>query len=184
MRLVVGITGASGVVVGQRVLEALEKGGHEVHLVVSKGAAPTIRQELGEAARLPATKRYADDDFETPPASSSFLALVDAVVVAPASMRTVAALAHGFTDNLVVRAADAALRLRKRVVLAPRESPLGEVALENMLKLARMGAVLVPPMVGYYAMPRSVDEVTAFIAGKVLDAAGVPNELYPRWKAD
>lgn len=184
MRIVVGISGASGVVVGQRVLKALEKGGHEVHLIVSRGAAPTLRQELGEAPRLPATKRYDDGDFEAGPASSSFLAVADAVIVAPASMRTVAALAHGLTDNLIVRAADAALRLRKRVVLAPRESPLGEVALENMLKLARMGAILVPPMVGYYAMPKTVDDVTDFIAGKVLDAAGVPNDLYARWKVD
>lgn len=184
MRIVVGLTGASGVVVGQRVLEALAAEKHEVHLVVSRKAAPTIAQELGDAPQLPATKRYEEDDFEAGPASSSFLAVTDAVIVAPASMRTVAALAHGLTDNLIVRAADAALRLRKRVVLAPRETPLGEVALENMLKLARMGAILVPPMVGYYAMPKSVDDVTDFLAGKVLDAAGVPNALYRRWKVD
>ncbi|MHB8584329.1 MAG: UbiX family flavin prenyltransferase [Thermoplasmatota archaeon] len=184
MRIVLGISGASGVVLGSRVAATLSAEKHETHLVITKGAEPTIAHELGPNANFPAAHRYADDDLTAALASSSFMATVDAMIVAPTSMKTVAALAHGFSDTVLLRAADAMLRLRKRLVLVPRETPMGEVGLQNMLTLARMGAIVVPPVVGWYAKPKTIDDVNEFLTGKILDAAGVPNAAYRRWGSD
>lgn len=181
MRIVVGVTGASGVVLGQKVCEALSRRKDEIHLVVSKAAQATVDLEIGPQADFPSSHRWDDDDFRAPLASSSFIATVDAVIVAPTSMKSAAALAHGLCDTVILRAADAALRLHRRLVLVPRETPLGEVALENLLRLARTGAIIVPPAVGWYARPKTIEDVNAFLAGKILDAAGVPNDLYTRW---
>lgn len=176
MKVIVAITGASGAVLGVRLLEQLQA--HEVHLIVTPAARVVIDHEVGEV-ELRATFRYDATDLAAPLASSSFG--VDAMVVVPCSMKTLAAIAHGYSHNLVVRAADNVLRTRGKLVLVPRETPLSLAALENMRAACMAGAVILPPVMAYYFGPQSVDEVTDFFVGKVLDLLGLPHELYRRW---
>lgn len=178
MRIVVAITGASGAVLGQRLLENLTE--HEVHLVVSEAGERIVAYELGEGAELLATARYGAKDLEAPLASSSFL--VDAMVVIPCSMKTLAGIAHGYADNLILRAADNVLRMGGRLVVVPRETPLSLADIENMRKVKLAGGIVLPPVMGYYYRPKTVDEVTDFFVGKVLDVLGIKHELYKRWR--
>lgn len=176
MRLVVAITGASGAVLAWRLLQEL--GAHEVDLITTPAAQTVIRHELGQPV-LPASRCFTADQLDAPIASSS--CLVDAMVVIPCSMKTLAAIAHGYSGNLVTRAAENVLRARKKLVLVPRETPLSLAAIDNMRAAFLAGAVILPPVMAYYYAPRSVGEVTDFFVGKVLDALGLPHELYRRW---
>jgi len=178
VRIVVAITGASGAVLGQRLLENLTE--HEVHLIISEAGEKVIAYELGEGAELPAAARYKADDLEAPLTSSSFL--VDAMVVVPCSMKTLAGIAHGYADNLILRAADNVLRMGRRLVVAPRETPLSLADIENMGKVKLAGAIVLPPVMAYYYKPRTVGEVTDFFVGKILDALGIEHKLYRRWQ--
>lgn len=176
MELVVAITGASGAVLGVRLLEQLRA--HQVHLIVSEAAWLVIRHELGDP-ELPCTHLYDEKALDAPIASSSNL--IDGMIVAPCSMKTLAAIAHGWTNNLVIRAADIALRMRRRLVLVPRETPLSLPAIENMRTASLAGAVILPATIAYYHAPKTVDDVTDFFVGKILDQFAIPNDLYRRW---
>ncbi len=182
-RLVVGITGATGVVYGVRLLEVLRRLGVETHLVMTRPAALTIGYELD---RTPAeVKALADrvhpvHDVGSPLASGSFRCL--GMVVAPCSMRTLAAVAHGFADNLLTRAADVMLKERRRLVLLVRETPLSLVHIENMAAATRAGAVIMPPLPAFYARPRTLEEMVDHTVGRVLDLFGLANDLAPRWR--
>lgn len=179
MQIVVAMTGASGVAIGARLLQALsEQPGHEVHLLVSHGAKAVMDHESGRVS-LPATHRWAVDDLSAPIASSS--RAPDAMVVAPCSMKTLAAIAHGYAADLIVRVADVMLRTGRPLVLMPRETPLSLPAIENMRLAKLSGAIILPPVMAYYFHPETVDEVTAFFAGKVLDVLGLEHNLYRRW---
>ncbi|MGQ9627743.1 MAG: UbiX family flavin prenyltransferase [Anaerolineae bacterium] len=177
MKIVVAITGASGAVLGQRLLENLTD--HEVHLIVSKAGEQVIALELGEGAHLPATARYSPHDFAAPLASSSFL--INAMVIVPCSLKTLAAIAHGYASDLIVRAAENVLRSGRKLIVVPRETPLSLSAIENMRSLKLAGAVVLPPVIAYYFQPRTVDEITDFFVGKILDALGLEHQLYRRW---
>lgn len=181
------ITGASAVRVGVAVARALHEYGVEVAgIIVSRGAYQVARYEDNlSPEELRSTLEsygpvYDESDLTSPLASSS--SQPDAMAIVPASMKTVAALASGYSGNLVVRAALSILRLGRRLVVAPRETPLGVIELENLARIARAGAVVVPLCVAFYNKPRSLDDVVSFLAGKVLDALGVPNDLYRRWR--
>jgi len=178
LRIIVAITGASGVVLAQRLLQNLRH--HEVHLIISPTAQEVIRLELGEDAVFPCYASYEATDFNAPLASSSFI--VDAMVVIPCSMKTLSAIAHGYAENLIVRAAENVLRLGKPLILVPRETPLSLMDIENMRAAKLAGAVILPPVVAYYHHPKSVDEITDFIVGKVLDVLGIEHSLYQRWE--
>ena len=185
----VAITGASGVRVGILVAEELVRLGVEVRgVIITRGALEVARHEEGLEPRELVEKLsniapvYEEDDFTSPLASSSNQP--EAMAVVPASMKTVALIANGIASTLVARAALAILRLGRRLVVAPRETPLGIVELENLVRLARAGALVVPLCVAYYHSPRSVDDITRFLAGKVLDALGITrHNLYRRWGA-
>jgi 4-hydroxy-3-polyprenylbenzoate decarboxylase len=180
MELVVSITGASGVIIGVRLLQVLaEQPAHRVHLVVSRAAEAVMDHELPAGVELPAAHRWAADDLTAPIASSS--RAPQAMVVAPCSTRTLSAIAHGYASDLIVRAADVMLRLGRPLVLLPRETPLSLPAIENMRLAKLAGAILLPPVIAYYPQPRSVDDVTDFIVGKVLDVLGLEHNLYRRW---
>lgn len=176
-RIVVAITGASGAAIGLRLLENLT--GHEVHLILSAGGKAVIDYELGRV-ELPASYLYKADQIDARLASSSFM--TDAMVVAPCSMKTLAAIANGFADNLVVRAAEIMLRTNRPLVLMPRETPLSLMAIENMRSVRLAGGIILPPVVGYYAAPQTIEDVTDFFVGKILDLLGIEHELYRRWK--
>ncbi|MDT8901269.1 UbiX family flavin prenyltransferase [Anaeroselena agilis] len=183
MRVVVGITGASGAVYGWRLLAALRKGGCEVHAVVSENGWTVLKHECGvgrDAVAALVQRLYEPDDYGAAPASGSFRA--DAMVVAPCSMRTLAAVAAGLADNLLTRAADVAVKEGRRLVLVPRETPLSAIHLENMLKLARLGVRIVPASPGFYHNPQDVAALVDMMVGKVCDALGVEHELFKRWE--
>jgi 4-hydroxy-3-polyprenylbenzoate decarboxylase len=180
--VLVAMTGATGAIYGIRLLEALQELGVESHLVVSRWADTTIRAETDwtpEEVRALATRVYEEGDLAAPPASSALATA--AMVVAPCSMRTAAAVANGISDNLIQRAAEVHLKERRPLVLLVRESPLSVIHLENMLRLARAGAVITPPVPAFYAKLRSLDDMVEHTVGRVLDQAGVQHELIRRW---
>ena len=184
-RLVVGITGASGALYGVRLLERARALGVETHLVATAAGVLNVHHELGlDRASLEsrATRAYSPGDIGACIASGSFA--TSAMVVAPCSMKSLAAIAHAFGDNLLTRAADVALKERRRLVVMPRETPLSLIHLENMATLTRAGAIVMPAMPGFYNLPRSVDDLVDFMVAKALDHLGVPNRLMARWGED
>lgn len=181
-RLIVGITGASGSIFGIRLLEMLRGTGIETHLVLSQWGARTLVHETSYTVQQVqdlATERYAIGDVGAAIASGSFLTM--GMVVAPCSMRTLGAIAHGVGDNLIHRAADVILKERRRLVLAVREAPLSEIHLENMLKLARMGASICPPTPAFYNHPTSLDDVVSYSVARLLDQLGIHTHDRERW---
>jgi 4-hydroxy-3-polyprenylbenzoate decarboxylase len=186
--IVVGVTGASGAVYAQRLVRWLLAAGHEVLLSVSKAGRLVIDEELDLAGEDDAWGRdhrerlriFPEKDFGAPFCSGSFR--FRAMVVIPASMGTVGAIAGGVGINNIHRGADVALKERLPLILVPRETPLSAIHLENLLKLARAGAVILPPVPAFYQQPRTIDDQIDFIVSRVLDAMGIPNELYRRWQ--
>ena len=182
-RVVVGISGASGAVYGVRLLQALrELGGIETHLVVSGAGWQNLRHELD--LPRPAVEALADVVHEVANvgariASGSFL--TEGMVVAPCSMRTLAAIAHGLGDNLLTRAADVTLKERRRLVLLARESPLHLGHLRNTVAATEMGAIVSPPVPAFYKRPRTVEDIVDHSVARALDALGIANELTTRW---
>jgi 4-hydroxy-3-polyprenylbenzoate decarboxylase len=181
-RLVVGITGATGAILGIRLLEALNSFGVQTHLVLSKWAERTIRIEteytVAEVRAL-ASAYYQNENQAAPVSSGSFR--VDGMVIIPCSMKTLAALAHGLADTLIVRAADVMLKERRKLVVVPRETPLNSIHLRNMLTLSEMGVSIVPPMPAFYNHPASVDDFIHHIVARVLDQFDIENDLTRRW---
>jgi flavin prenyltransferase len=181
-RLIVGITGASGSIFGIRLLERLRETDVETHPVLSRWGARTIVHEtdytIDRVQRL-ATEVYGINDQGAAIASGSFLTLGMAIL--PCSMRTLANLAHGTGDSLLTRAADVVLKEKRRLVLAVRETPLHEVHLENMLKLARMGAVISPPLPAFYTRPRSIGDLVDYNVTRMLDLFGIHTDDERRW---
>jgi 4-hydroxy-3-polyprenylbenzoate decarboxylase len=183
-RLVVGICGATGAIYGVRLLEVLREAGDvETHLIISKAAERTIGWEtpysVEEVAKL-ATVRYAAADVGAPVSSGSFH--TSGMVVAPCSVKTLAAIAHGYTDNLLSRAADVTLKERRRLVLLVREAPLTLVHIRNMEICAEMGAVIAPPAPAFYNHPQTVDDVVNHTVGRVLDLFGIDAGIVKRWE--
>ena len=184
-RLIVGLTGASGAILGIRLLEALRAIGVETHVIVSKWGQRTIEHETSYTARQVrelASVSYEPGNMGAAVSSGSFVTA--GMVVIPCSMRTVAAIGHGLGENLLHRAADVVLKERRRLVLVPREMPLSEVHLENLLKLARMGVSIVPPMPAFYNHPQTIDEMIDHIVARVLDQFALPAEFARRWTGE
>ncbi|NIR86413.1 UbiX family flavin prenyltransferase [Candidatus Bathyarchaeota archaeon] len=183
MRLIVAITGASGVVYGKRLLKALREKKVETHLIISKAAEKVIKHELGmakEDVKKLADHAYDVNDWNAPIVSGSFK--TDGMIIIPCSMKTLAGIAHGYSDNLVLRAADVTLKEKRRLILVPRETPLNVVHLRNMLSLAEQGVVIVPAMPAYYHKPKHIDDLVDFVVGKVLDLLEMEHKLYKRWQ--
>ncbi|MQY10078.1 putative UbiX-like flavin prenyltransferase [Streptomyces sp. RB5] len=182
MRLVVGMTGATGAVLGVRLLRELRALRVETHLVLTRWARATIELETGLTARdvaALADHAYSPDDQGAPVSSGSFR--TDGMVVVPCSMKTLAGIRTGYADGLVARAADVTLKERRPLVLVPRETPLGEIHLENMLALARAGAAIVPPMPAFYNRPETVDDLVGHIVTRILDQFGLDTPGARRW---
>jgi len=181
---IVGITGASGTIYGVRLLEALRTvPDTRVHLVMSGQARKTLAIET--ARTVASVEALADvvhnaDDLAAPISSGSFR--TDGMIVIPCSIKSAAAIAYSFNDNLLVRAADVCLKERRRLVLVVRETPLHLGHLRTLTQLAEIGAVILPPIPGFYTTPKTVDDIVAHTVGKALDALGVPNEAYARWR--
>ena len=181
-RIIVAITGASGSIFGVRVLQALRTAGIETHLVMSKWGGRTLVHEtphtLDEVHAMAAHVHNPNDQGASI-SSGSFA--TDGMIIAPCSVRTLAAIAHGNGENLVHRAADVILKERRKLVLMVRESPLHEIHLENMLRLSRMGAVILPPVPAFYNHPRTIDDLVNHLVMRALDQFGIDLALMPRW---
>lgn len=182
-RLVAGITGATGAIFGVRLLEKARCMNVETHLIMSKWGKRTIEHEcpytVAEVQAL-ATETYSMNMQSAPVSSGSFL--TEGMVIAPCSMRTLAAIAHGFGDNLVCRAADVVLKEHRKLVLMVREAPLNEIHLENMLRLARMGAVILAPMPAFYNHPKTIDDIVDHIVARTLDQFDLEPSWAKRWE--
>ena len=180
-RLIVAITGATGSLFGIRVLQMLQGTGVESHLVISRWGARTLIHETPftiEQVRRLATRSYAEGDQGAAVSSGSFVTM--GMIIAPCSVKTLGEIAHGHGRGLVHRAADVVLKEKRRLVLAVRESPLSEIHLENMLKLARMGVVIAPPLPAFYNHPKSLDDLVSHTASRLLDLFDVHVET-ARW---
>jgi len=185
VRLIVGLTGATGTVYGVRLLERLREMNVETHLVISRWGARTLLHETSwsrERVEALASVVHAPGDMGAAISSGSFR--TDGMVIAPCSAKTLAAIAHGFGENLIHRAADVVLKERRRLVLVIREAPLSDIHLENMLKLSRMGAVILPPMPAFYNNPRTVDDVIDYTVARILDQFDIQVESAMRWSGD
>ena len=181
-RLIVGLTGATGAILGVRLLEAIKDSGVESHLVISNWARRTIEHEtpytFKQVCEL-ATVFHNSNNMAAEISSGSFI--TEGMVVIPCSMRTLGSIAHGSGEHLVHRAADVVLKERRRLILVARESPLSELHLENMLKLARMGVIIVPPMPAFYNHPKSINDIVDHIVARVLDQFGISAPFAKRW---
>jgi 4-hydroxy-3-polyprenylbenzoate decarboxylase len=181
-RLIVGITGATGVIFGVRLLEALKAAEVETHLVLSRWGQRTIEHETGlTCAELESRASVVHGSGNMAATISSGSFPTDGMVICPCTMRTVATIAHGNGENLVHRAADVVLKERRRLVIVPRETPLSEIHLENLLKLARMGVSIVPPMPAFYNRPATLDDMIDHIVARVLDQFGIEAVFARRW---
>ena len=181
-RLIVGITGATGTIFGVRLLQMLHGSGVETHLVLSKWGARTLIHETDysvEQVQRMATHNYPLGDQGAAISSGSFITL--GMVVAPCSMRTLAAIANGLADNLIHRAADVILKERRKLVLVVRESPFNDIHLENMLKLSRMGVVILPPVPAFYNRPQNLDDMINHVAMRTLDQFDIHLDIMNRW---
>lgn len=194
-RYVFGISGASGPIIGIRVLRELLRSA-EVYLIASSQSFSIICQETGidwkaesdagvekKVRAFFATKRihYCNEhNMAAPVSSGSFK--TDGMFIVPCSMKTLSGVANGYTENLIQRAADVTLKEDRPLILCPREMPFSAIHLENMLKLARLGVKIAPPVPGFYHKPDSIDDIIDFIAGKILDSMGIGHNIYQRWK--
>jgi len=181
-RMIVALTGASGVCYGVRILELLKQSGVETHLVISKAAERTLHEETEltiKQVKALADKVYPVQDIGAAIASGSFL--TEGMIIAPCSVKTMGEIATGITSSLVSRAADVVLKERRRLVLMVRETPLHTGHLRTMTKLSEMGAVIAPPVPAFYALPKSIDEMVTFTAARALDLFDIHIDGLARW---
>lgn len=189
-RFVFALTGASGSIFGIRVLEELLKSA-EVHLIISENTFPIIKDETGidwgkeSEEKIRAHFRtgrlfyYSDSQMDAPVASGSFK--TDGMLIVPCTMKTLAGVACGYANNLIERAADVTLKEARPLLLSPREMPFSAIHLENMLKLARLGVRIAPPIPAFYHQPQKISDLVDFVAGKILDCFDVEHTLFKRW---
>ncbi|MEO9366176.1 MULTISPECIES: UbiX family flavin prenyltransferase [Candidatus Nitrosocaldus] len=183
MRILTCMSGGSGAIYGIRLLETLKALNVETHLIISRWAEECIRLETDlsvEKVKALADYTYSNEDLAARPSSGSFK--LDGTVIIPCSMKTLASIALGLDDTLITRAAMVAMKESRRLVLVPRETPLTAVHIEHMLKLARLGVIILPAMPGFYHRPKSIDDLINHIVGKVLDQFGIEHNLFKRWE--
>jgi 4-hydroxy-3-polyprenylbenzoate decarboxylase len=182
-RLIIGISGASGAPIAIELLKELKNTQMESHLIITPGGERTIVQEtdltLLQVCDLADTV-YDCADIGSGPAGGSFKTA--GMVVVPCSMKTVAGVVSGYSDNLLLRAADVTLKERRSLVLVARECPLNPIHLRNMLELSKIGAIILPPMLSYYNRPQSIEDATGQVVGKILDVFGLETARFQRWK--
>lgn len=180
-RLSVGVSGASGAPLAVALLKALKQTDIRTHVMVTHGGELTLQQECGlDSLADLADVVYDNHDIGAGPASGSFRTI--GMVVIPCSMKTIAGIHSGYSDNLLLRAADVTLKERRKLVLVARETPFSTIHLRNLCELSQMGAVILPPMLSFYHQPKDLDEMTNHIVGKVLDQFGLDAPDYRRWE--
>ena len=182
--IVIAITGASGVIYGVEMLKALKELNVETGLLISDSAKIVMKYELNDC-NLEDIESLADHYCEANEIDSSINSgsfKFDSMVIIPCSMKTVSAIANGYASNSISRVADVALKERRNLVLVPRETPLRDVHLENMLRISKEGGIILPAMPAFYHEPKDIKDMTDFIVGKVLDVLRIDNEMFKRWE--
>ncbi|AHF97029.1 MAG: UbiX family flavin prenyltransferase [Desulfurella sp.] len=185
MKIVVGISGASGIIYARKLLEYLSyTNKYKIYAVASKEAINIAKKEanidLIDFFKFLNIEYFDNDNFYSPIASGSFL--VDKTIVIPCSVKTLASIACGFSYNLITRVCDIAIKERRTLTICPREMPFSSIHLENMLKLAKIGVNIAVPTPAFYGDPKTIDDLVNFVVGKVLDVTGIENDIYKRWK--
>lgn len=182
LKIVVGITGSSGVIYGIRFLQALSKLRVETHLVLSKWARTNIEIETDEIIEeILKIVSYNYDETDMAAAISSGSFKTNGMVIIPCSMKTMSSIANGYDDNLISRAASVTIKENRKLVIVPRETPLSKIHLSNMLKLSEIGVIILPAMPGFYHKPKTIEDLIAHIIGKTLDQFEIKNEAFTRW---
>lgn len=182
MRLVIGMTGSTGAIYGVRALEVLKDCKVETHLIVTEWAKKCLAMETDYTIEY--VKKLAttySDDANLAASISSGTYKTDGMIVIPCSMKTLSSIANGYDETLVARAAGVTLKEARKLVLVPRETPLTAINLENMLKLARLGVIILPPVPGFYTKPKSIEQIIDHTVGKCLDQFDIEHDLYKRW---
>jgi len=181
--MLIAITGASGIDLAVKLIEKLQENRIQIELIISKLAQQLIeiesKYDIDYIEKL-ADKIYNVDDLTAEPSSGSYF--IDTMVIIPCSMKTLAAIANGYADNLITRAADVMIKEKRRLLLTVRESPFSAIHLENMLKLARLGVIIAPPIPSYYYNPKTIEDLNDHIVGRIMDQLGIKSEI-KRWGA-
>jgi 4-hydroxy-3-polyprenylbenzoate decarboxylase len=193
---IVAISGASGSIYGLRLVEELLNSGNKVYLCVSGQAFSIIKIETGVNWQVKSdsetekkiqkyysskkVKYFNENNLAAPISSGSFM--TDGMFIVPCSMKTLSGIANGYANNLIERAADVVLKEGRKLILSPREMPFNSIHLENMLKLARTGAKIAPPVPAFYQKPKNIDDIVNFVVGKILDSSGIRHNLFKRWR--
>ncbi|GAB5046076.1 UbiX family flavin prenyltransferase [Thermodesulfovibrio sp. TK110] len=185
-KLILAITGASGIIYGIRLLEEVSKN-FEVSVILSNSAIEVMKHEteiksfheFKQRFKNPNIDIYFENQIDASVASGSYK--TSGMFIVPCSMKTLSAIATGYADNLITRAADVIIKEGRKLIISPREMPLSAIHLENMLKLARIGVIIAPPMPAFYHNPQTIDDMINFVIGKLLDSMGIENNLYRRW---
>jgi flavin prenyltransferase len=184
LKLIVGITGSSGVIYGVKLLYFLNKLKIETHIVLSKWAKKNIEIETDESLteiKKFASFEYDENDMSASISSGSFK--THGMIIIPCSMKTLASIANGYDDNLISRAASVTIKENRKLVIVPRETPLSQIHLSNMLKLSKIGVIILPAMPGFYHRPKTVNDLVLHIVGKTLDQFDIDNNVFKRWKS-
>jgi len=185
MRIIIGITGASGSIYGVRLIDVLKAAGCEIHAVVSESGWQVLEYECGltrNDIRDKVSVLHDINNIAASIASGSFR--TDAMVIVPCSMRTLGAIANGIADSLLTRAADVMLKEGRSLLLVPRETPLNAIHLENMLKLARIGVKMIPASPGFYHRPQDIQSLIDMMVGKICDMLNIEHNLFERWQGN
>jgi len=183
MKVLIGISGASGSIYGIKLLEELFKTKVETHLIISDNAKKIIEHETDytfQNLKKTVDFYYENNDLFDRPASGSYI--FDAMVVCPCSMKTLSAIANGYSDTLISRAASCCLKENHKLILVIRETPLDYPGIKNMLQAKQAGAIILPAMPGFYHKPKTINDLVGFIVGKILDQLGIKHSLFKRWK--
>ena len=182
MKLIIGITGSTGVIYGIRMLEILKNLDVETHLVMSEWAEKCISMETQYTPdEVKALATHTSDEKNMASSVSSGTHKIDGMIIAPCSMKTLSAIANGYDDTLVARAAGVTIKESRKLILMVRETPLSAIHLENMLKLSKIGVIILPPVTEFYTKPKTIEDIVKHGVGKCLDQFGLEHDLYPRW---
>ena len=179
--MLIAITGASGITLSVKLLEKLKEKKIFTELIISKVAEKIIKIESEQSIdfiRSLAVKNYNADDLTAPPASGSYK--IDAMVIIPCSMKTLASIANGYADNLITRAADVIIKEHRKLILVVRETPFNAIQIENMLKLSRLGVIIAPPIPSYYIKPKTINDINEYFIGRILDLLEIESKIR-RW---
>ena len=182
MKLIVGITGSTGVIYGVRLLQALKEKKVQTHLILTEWAKKCLAMETDFTSdEVKSLATTVSDEANMAASVSSGTHKIDGMIVIPCTMKTLSSIAVGYDETLIARAAGVTLKESRKLVLVPRETPLTAINLENMLKLARLGVVILPPVPGFYTKPKTIDEIVDHTVGKCLDQFNIEHDLYKRW---